>query len=284
MFQHIWTHYVLDEHELDELTDEEIKRVEHLFKFKLPTSYIELMKIKNGGELEYRIFPCDSTIEDGELIVDFLYGISEKDGIGQTFYFVKEWGLPNDLILLSGDGHSWFALDYRGAEKIDPPVVYIDTEQNLDVKIAQNFTEFVDKLSKPEFEEVDDDKEDVYRLNVVYTKKDVENATTSVDVSDGLSFFSDNPCDINWFLQQVERGVSFIEEDDEINVYEILTSLMKKLNLTMVEDIPYLEVKRVLDRFKEYQGLDFDKTVQKAAYKIEKYLDKKIGLQGKGEK
>ena len=35
-----------------------------------------------------------------------------------------EWGLPQDVVLLDGDGHTWIALDYRtDPHAVEPAVV-----------------------------------------------------------------------------------------------------------------------------------------------------------------
>ena len=44
---------------------------------------------------------------------------------------------------LCGDGHWWFTLDYRNGRTRDPPVVYIDTEVELNERRADSFADFL---------------------------------------------------------------------------------------------------------------------------------------------
>ncbi|MGY3215794.1 hypothetical protein ACVWWV_000296 [Bacillus sp. TE9122W] len=38
-------------------------------------------------------------------------------------YLIKEWELPEGLVLISGDGHTWVAMDYRKMKK-NPAIHY----------------------------------------------------------------------------------------------------------------------------------------------------------------
>lgn len=71
------------------------------------------------------------------------------DGLSlfDTPYLIQEWGLPDGLVLLSGDGHSWIALDYREAAAEDrPPVIYVDAQSRQVVRLAVSFRHFVEGL------------------------------------------------------------------------------------------------------------------------------------------
>ncbi|GAA0928089.1 hypothetical protein GCM10009557_93660 [Virgisporangium ochraceum] len=61
---------------------------------------------------------------------------------------MTEWGLPSPVVLLSGDGHYWIALDYRTCGPAgEPPVVWLDVEAGQDLPIAPDFHTFVERLT-----------------------------------------------------------------------------------------------------------------------------------------
>src|SRR5699024_4288707 len=117
-------------------------------------------KMQNGGRLQRNLFKLD----DKEIFIDELFGISanEAEGILTTIYMRKEWNLPEHIILLSGDGHSWIFLDYR-KNTLKPSVSYLDLEAEEDYVLAENFTDFIHGLSVGEStEEVELVAEGVY--------------------------------------------------------------------------------------------------------------------------
>lgn len=83
---------------------------------------------------------------------DELFGIGPAEQFAaltllQTPYLVREWDLPTPVVLLSGDGHTWVALDYRtrGRQR-EPSVVWIDNERGHEVQLAPSFRAFVELL------------------------------------------------------------------------------------------------------------------------------------------
>ena len=73
-----------------------------------------------------------SYISDGFVSVGGIYGIGDgSDAHGDILtssYLIGEWGLPEKIVLIDGDGHSWIAFDYRKHDGDDPPVIYIESE------------------------------------------------------------------------------------------------------------------------------------------------------------
>ena len=125
--------------------------VENKLGIKVPTKYIERCESQNGGNINFDAFPCqpNSWAED-HVFIDFIYGIStdESKGILESEYLIKEWALPEDIVLISGDGHSWIALDYRDT-KTQPSIIYIEKtpeDKNLIYKLTDNFEMFVQGL------------------------------------------------------------------------------------------------------------------------------------------
>jgi hypothetical protein len=78
---------------------------------------------------------------------DSLMGIGTADrtlSLLDTPYLVEEWGLPSPVVLLTGDGHTWIALDYRvGGE---PSVVWLDADDQSELQLAPDFRKFLDGL------------------------------------------------------------------------------------------------------------------------------------------
>jgi uncharacterized protein YndB with AHSA1/START domain len=133
------------------LSDEFLQLAEEKLQVKLPESYIQLLKVQNGGYLVYDSHPTavpTSWAED-HIYIDELFGITfspYETSIIESPELIEEWGLPKELILISGDGHSWVALDYRRVKE-NPPVIYIDLEQEKIIELAPNFDVLLEGLT-----------------------------------------------------------------------------------------------------------------------------------------
>lgn len=122
-------HYIFeDEAEFDDFSLEDLKKLEASLGVKLPESYVNLMKVHNGGTLAYSVLRS-GRVPDGEVEITDLRGIDLEEGIGETNYLVEEWGMEKGLVIISGDGNYWLALDYRKHTGNEPPVVYIEKIQ-----------------------------------------------------------------------------------------------------------------------------------------------------------
>ena len=152
------------------------KEIESRFCIKFPESFINIMKKWNGGffdesyqikvnepiqeELKYYLgdgfwgvysFPGFSKNADAETNLSFLI----NSGI--------EWGLPELVIPLQGDGHTWIAFDYRDSVNGQPRVIFIESDDNLYHVLTKNFDEFVSALI-PYNEVYDNEGNVIYRL------------------------------------------------------------------------------------------------------------------------
>lgn len=139
MIRNVWS----DRNEsLPALTPEKVQEAEVKLGVKLPKSYIELCSIQNGGYLEYDAFPTlvPTSWADDHVSVDHIRGVNE-DGILDNQYYIDEWGLPNHIVLLCGDGHSWVALDYRETKE-NPPIIYVDAEYTDEIFILELASDF----------------------------------------------------------------------------------------------------------------------------------------------
>ena len=139
------------------VTDEMITYAEQYFQVKLPKSYIELLRISNGGILKRQyldIREIEGPIKEEEFIYfDRLLGIVPPElkqtlsgtSIVDTQYLKEEWGIQQEnIILIGGDGHYWIALDYRLSE--EPRITYIDTENASECLLFNHFDEMIEHL------------------------------------------------------------------------------------------------------------------------------------------
>lgn len=124
------------------ITDKMIEKAESLLSVKLPKEYLELLNIQNGGSTHNFAYKDNKDVVFYELFG--IYFNRENVSILDSDYYSVEWGLPEKQILISGDGHYWVTLDYR--EEGEPCVRWIDLESVVDVKIADNFSEFLEGL------------------------------------------------------------------------------------------------------------------------------------------
>lgn len=137
------------------LTDDMVTNAEKKLGVKLPNVYIDLCKIQNGGYILYNAFPTSvptSWAED-HIAVEYINGI-EEEGILSSSYYIEEWELPKDIVLICGDGHSWIAMDYRHTKE-EPPIILVDVEDEKDIfilELAPNFRTFLDGLYNHEDE------------------------------------------------------------------------------------------------------------------------------------
>ena len=134
------------------LTDEMLSHAENALGFKLPTEYVDLLRIQNGGQTAGFAFPTSvkTTWADDHVPLEGLNGIVVGDLIDSAQnlldneYMCKEWGLPPKQVLISGDGHTWISLDYRTGPV--PSVAWIDVECDEELQLALTFAEFMEKL------------------------------------------------------------------------------------------------------------------------------------------
>lgn len=161
--------YACKEYVSDVPTDDLIADIEKELGYKLPASYIWLMKQHNGGIPFNTCFPTDvptSWAED-HVAITGIFGIGrEKDyslcgGLGSQF-MIDEWGYPAIGVAICdcpSAGHDMIFLDYRECgPQGEPSVVHVDQECDYEITLlADNFEEFIRGL---ENEEAYENKED----------------------------------------------------------------------------------------------------------------------------
>ncbi|MEV0271449.1 SMI1/KNR4 family protein [Hamadaea sp. NPDC050747] len=138
------------------LTDEMVVDAEGILGVRLPSALLELLLVQNGGCVAdaWSSFPTTqpTSWSDSHVPFDTLVGIGTAEGtlsLLDTPYLVQEWGLPSPLVLLTGDGHWWIALDYRGCGPDgEPSVTWFDTELDQEQHLAADFRTFVEGLTR----------------------------------------------------------------------------------------------------------------------------------------
>lgn len=163
-FTNFWddNYYARKEYISDAPTDELIADVEKELGYKLPASYIWLMKQHNGGIPFNTCFPTDSPTNWAEdhIAITGIYGIGrEKDyslcgEIGSQF-MIDEWGYPEIGVAICdcpSAGHDMIFLDYRECGPFgEPKVVHIDQESDFKITtLAENFEDFIRGLENAE--------------------------------------------------------------------------------------------------------------------------------------
>lgn len=140
------------------LTDELLDATERELGVRLPTAYVALLRVQNGGYLRVG-FPEDRNYNVTHSVIRGIgtkYPRLTKDAWWhdeEDFEPVPagaEWLIPFD-----GDGHWDLCLDYRQSPtdatglRTDPAVVVIDTEEldpNIESFVAESFCAYLGQL------------------------------------------------------------------------------------------------------------------------------------------
>ncbi len=250
MFNYLWEKDEgIDIEELEPFNDAILKEVESTLGVKLPSTYVELMRNKNGGTLAFNELHSRK-VPEGELLVQTLNGIAIDDGIGENNYLLEEWELPKGLILIGGDGHSWVALDYRNYDGDNPPICCIESGRRKGKKIADNFEGFLKQLKEPEPLEDDDEYEDDDEdFNRIYTKEElvefIEEGSSLFHVSASLGQFAREKGDLSWFINQSIKALNK-KELDRIS-WTVGECILIKLKTEPKESWPINSIKEIID-------------------------------------
>ncbi|MCU7741519.1 SMI1/KNR4 family protein [Priestia megaterium] len=226
-----WKEIAEDTYKLKSLTEQDIKQAEFFFNVSLPKEYLNLLALQNGGEINYNSHPSPIATSWAEthINISFIMGIGKENGILETPYYLKEWGIPEGFILFSGEGHAWLAFDYRHS-KSNPPIVYIDNEMNQIIKIADSFGLFLSKLYIEDTFSNEEELND--NLEWHYTKTDLERLMLTNDIDQlksALSYitqeivdFSEDPMDIKWLAEKFLDLSSHSNENVRIEVANLV--------------------------------------------------------------
>ncbi|MFJ1764217.1 SMI1/KNR4 family protein [Amycolatopsis sp. NPDC088138] len=115
---------------------------------RLPLELGELLGLRNGGTVAAHCdaFPTSrpTSYSDTHVPFDQLLGVGGRLSLLDSPYLSTEWDLPKRLVVLSGDGHTWVALDYR--RSAEPSVGWFDVELESELPLAPTFRAFLEGL------------------------------------------------------------------------------------------------------------------------------------------
>lgn len=183
-FTRFWddSDYALEEYVSEPPTDELIASIEKELGYKLPASYIAMMKVHNGGIPVNTCFPTDDATSwaDDHISITGIMGIGREKAyslcgeLGSPF-MIEEWGYPDIGVVFCdcpSAGHDVVMLDYRECGKDgEPAVVHVDQEDDYKITfLAPNFAAFIQGLVHDEvYDTSEEDKQEALR-KVAYGK------------------------------------------------------------------------------------------------------------------
>ena len=165
--------YALKEYVSDPPSDELIASVEEELGYKLPASYIWLMKQHNGGIPVNTCCPCDEPTSWAEdhVAITGIFGIGREKSyslcgeLGSQF-MIDEWEYPAIGVAICdcpSAGHDMIFLDYRACgPQGEPAVVHVDQENDYQIThLADSFEEFIRRLEHEALYDLDEEAGDL---------------------------------------------------------------------------------------------------------------------------
>lgn len=214
---------------LEKINEKKIAKAEEKLGVTLPDTYKRLILEQNGGYILHNAFPTthpNSWAED-HIPFNHLLGIAEDEGILDSAYLIKEWELPEGLVLISGEGHTWVAMDYRKTKE-HPPIHYFDLEMEDDFKLADSFDQFIEGLytaEEPMVEVVEID----YESSDVYLSKEELKYIFETEVLDENNLYRIQyyPMleveEIEWFFNRMKNHIGNVKDEDVL--YEVASTI-----------------------------------------------------------
>ncbi|SFM36570.1 SMI1 / KNR4 family (SUKH-1) [Pelosinus propionicus DSM 13327] len=147
--------YAIKEYVSTPPTDDLIASVEQDLGYKLPASYIEMMKLHNGGIPLNTCFPTNEPTSWAEdhIAITGIMGIGREKAYsicGQlgSLFMIDEWGYPDFGVVICdcpSAGHDVVMLDYRKCGRNgEPEVIHVDQECDYEVTfLAKDFETFI---------------------------------------------------------------------------------------------------------------------------------------------
>ncbi|TFV09755.1 SMI1/KNR4 family protein [Bacillus stratosphericus] len=221
---------------LKKITAEEVAKAEKKLGITLPDTYKKLILEQNGGYIVHNAFPTTHSNSWAEDHIQFnhLLGIAEGEGIMDSAYLIKEWELPEGLVLINGDGHTWVAMGYRKTNE-NPAIHYFDVEMEEDFKLADSFDEFIRGLYTAEYTVDEEAVEGEYELSEVHLSKEELEAIFELDVLDEENLYKIQyyPMvdlnEIEWFFKKMQYHIEKTKDEDDL--YEVASTINNVLLL-----------------------------------------------------
>ncbi|MCY8100694.1 SMI1/KNR4 family protein [Bacillus haynesii] len=235
--KNFWTYEDEDPYTLKSISERDIQKAEKKLGVKLPEEYKALILEQNGGYINFNAFPSErpTSWAKDHVQVDYLLGLGKKEGILESKAFIKEWGLPDNLILIHGDGHTWIALDYREMKE-NPPVHYFDSEFEENFRLADSFGEFLSKLYTDSMDDDDCQLIEGVHPDIPYvypedaiTKEEAEQILTensAAELHQILYYPIKGLDDLNWLLTKIKESSLTANIDNGIELAIALESVI----------------------------------------------------------
>ncbi|MFW0810224.1 SMI1/KNR4 family protein [Bacillus pumilus] len=246
-----WDTDIESEETFKKINEKGIAKAEKKLGVILPDTYKKLILEQNGGYTLHNAFPTDQPngwAED-HVSFDHLRGIAKNEGIMDSDYLIEEWELPEGLVLICGDGHTWIALDYRETKE-HPTVHYFDLEYETDFKLADSFDELIAGHYTAEDSEEDGMSDEEWQAeyekqNKPLSKEEVKDIFLTKDpeqLSKIANFQVEQIDDIKWIFSEVETYMDTLQNEEmlttagwAINTIFIMNHEMIKQHADVVE-------------------------------------------------
>ncbi|MCP6682845.1 SMI1/KNR4 family protein [Bacillus nakamurai] len=229
-----------------------IKHTENRLNIILPESYKKLILEQNGGMINYNTFPTtvqNSWAED-HIEFDYLLGLGEDPGILDSSYLIKEWDLPENVLLIHGDGHTWVAMDYRETNS-NPPIHYFDVEADQDFRLATSFDEFLSKLYSHHYDmdtEIDNNEESKIHNAPLNNSESITSEEVIkilkeknlLDIYRVAYYPIKDTNDLEWIINQIKESSYTLNEEQAFELADLLMTLAtaydKQIKTTILKD------------------------------------------------
>lgn len=142
---------------------------------------------------------------------------------------------------------------------MEPCVSFIDTEENIEILVASNFTEFIHKLSR-------DCEVSVFEIvpENSYTTEQLEEEVAKGDdpflITDSFLYYSIEECDVDWFVSQ---AIIVMDHPDEFIAPEVMAYTMKKIAHTEQLSNYKNSLVSLADKVKKHQSIGVRKYYKK---------------------
>lgn len=177
------------------ITYTEVVEAEQKLGVKLPKSYVEQLKIHNGGAIRYTSYHNAQLAEP--LLIEYMYGTIGSPNLLDTPDIIEEYDLEPRIVIFAGDGQEWFAFDYR-MHPAEPSVIVFTADEDV-IELAPNFETFLKGLGHEgeQFMEDDEMLEDENHMAIYEIKEQLNNAESVDELHEALDaatiYMQENP-------------------------------------------------------------------------------------------
>ena len=218
--------FALKEYVSEPPSDELIASVEEELGYKLPASYVWLMKRHNGGIPVNNCYPTDTptTWAEDHVAIAGIFGIGREKSyslcgeLGSRF-MIDEWEYPAIGVAICdcpSAGHDMIFLDYRACgPQGEPAVVHVDQENDYKIThLADSFEEFIRGL---EHESVYDPEEGADGLDGDDDADEEKTASDRKGTFAGFVLLSRGKWDKAQFIRDMKEkwDIAVVEDDGE---------------------------------------------------------------------